>query len=54
VVELLNDRPADTPVQVYFELNTIHRSLDLTLPAVSITTCVWKPLPNSVGNLPPE
>jgi glucosylceramidase len=54
VVELLNDRPTDTPVQVYFELNTIHRSLDLTLPAVSITTCVWKPLPNTLGNLPPE
>ena len=37
VVELLNDRPADTPVQVDFELNTVHRSLQLTLPAISIT-----------------
>ena len=53
VVELLNDRPADTPVQVDFELNTVHRSLQLTLPAISITTCVWKPLPNTLGNLPP-
>ena len=54
VVELLNNRPADAPVQVYFELHTIHRSLQLTLPAKSITTAVWKPLPNTVGNLPPE
>lgn len=54
VVELLNDRPANTPVQVDFELNTIHRSLQLTLPAISITTCIWNPLPNTLGNLPPQ
>jgi glucosylceramidase len=53
VVELLNDRPAATPVQVDFELNTIHRSLPLTLPANSISTYVWKPLPNTLGNQPP-
>lgn len=53
VVELLNDREIDTPVQVDFELNTIHRSLQLTLPAISMVTCVWKPLPHTLGNLPP-
>ncbi len=52
VVELLNDRPSDVQVQVDFELNTIRRSVPLTLPAASITTAVWKPLPNTLGNMP--
>ncbi len=54
VVELLNDRPTDAQVQVDFELNTVRRSLQLKLPAVSIMTAVWKPLPNTVGNMPVE
>jgi glucosylceramidase len=54
VVELLNDRPTSAEVQVDFELNIIHRSLRLTLPAVSITTCIWKPQPHTVGNLPAD
>jgi glucosylceramidase len=43
VVELMNDRPADTPVQVDLELNGTHHSLNLTLAANSITSAVWKP-----------
>ena len=54
VVELMNDRPTDAQVQVDFELNTVRRSLQLKLPAVSIMTAVWKPLPNTVGNMPVE
>lgn len=54
VVELLNDRRTNAEVQVDFELNIIHRSLRLTLPAVSITTCIWEPQPHTVGNLPAD
>ncbi len=52
VVELLNNLPRDAQIQVDFDLNWIRRSLQLTLPAHSITTCVWKPLPHTLGNLP--
>lgn len=52
VVELLNNRAASVPVQVDFELDWLRRSLDLTLSANSITTCVWRPLPHTLGNMP--
>jgi glucosylceramidase len=51
VVELLNNRQASAQVQVDFEVDWIRTSFRLTLPAVSITTCVWKPLPNTVGTM---
>lgn len=49
VVELLNNRQTSAEVQVDFEVDWIRRSFRLTLPAASITTCVWKPLRNTVG-----
>ena len=52
VVELLNNRPAAAQVQVDFDLNWVRRSLQLTLPANSITTCLWNPLPHTLGNMP--
>jgi glucosylceramidase len=52
VVELINERQTDAPVQVDFELDWLRRSLRLTLPAISITTCVWRPLPDTLGNMP--
>ena len=54
VVELLNGRQTDAPVQVDFELDWVRRSLQLTLPAMSISTCIWKPLPHTLGNMPAQ
>jgi glucosylceramidase len=51
VVEFLNNRQTSAQVQVDFEVDWIRRSFRLTLPAASITTCVWKPLPNTVGTM---
>lgn len=51
VVELLNNRQTSARVQIDFEVDWIRRSCRLTLPAASITTCVWKPLPNTVGTM---
>jgi glucosylceramidase len=48
VVQLLNSRPTAAQVRVDWQ----GRSLALTLPAVSITTCVWKPTPGTIGNMP--
>jgi glucosylceramidase len=48
VVQLLNTQPADAQVRVDFG----GRTLPLSLPGVSITTCIWKPSPGSVGNMP--
>jgi len=48
VVQLLNTRPTDAEVRVQYN----GRSLPLTLPAISITTCVWKPLAGTIGNMP--
>jgi glucosylceramidase len=51
VVELLNNRQTRAQIQVDFEVDWIRRSFRLTLPAASITTCVWKPLPNTIGTM---
>jgi glucosylceramidase len=51
VVELLNNRQTRAQIQVDFEVDWIRRSFRLTLAAASITTCVWKPLPNTVGTM---
>jgi glucosylceramidase len=48
VVQLLNTRPTDAQVRV--ELGG--RSLPLSLPGTSITTCLWKPSAGSIGNMP--
>jgi glucosylceramidase len=45
VVQLLNNRSTDTQVR----LGSGNRSLSLTLPGISITTCLWKA---RVGNMP--
>jgi len=52
VVQLLNDRQTEAAVQVDFELDWLRRSFQVTLPAISITTCIWKPLPQTLGNMP--
>ena len=51
VVELLNNRQAGAQIQVDFEVDWIRKSFRLTLPGASITTCVWKPLQNTVGTM---
>jgi glucosylceramidase len=48
VVEWLNHRSANAQVQVEYG----GRSLLLTLPATSITTCIWNPSPGTIGNMP--
>ncbi|MGH9327122.1 MAG: glycoside hydrolase family 30 protein [Terriglobia bacterium] len=52
IVELLNNRNTSAQIQVDFEVDWIRRSFRITLPAASITTCAWKPLPNTVGTMP--
>ena len=49
VVQLLNARASNAAVRVDFG----GRSLPLNLPGASITTCLWKPSPGSIGNMPP-
>ena len=48
VVQLMNRRPNAAQVRVEWQ----GRSLALTLPAVSITTCIWNPTPGTIGNMP--
>ena len=48
VVEWLNHRTTDAQVQVEYG----SRSLILTLPATSITTCIWNPSTGTIGNMP--
>jgi hypothetical protein len=48
VVQLLNRRPTDAQVCVDWQ----DRSVVVTLPAISITTCIWKPTPGTIGNMP--
>jgi glucosylceramidase len=52
VVEMINDRPESTPIQIAFELNVIHRAFQITLAASSVTTFVWTPQAGTIGNLP--
>ena len=48
VVELLNDRSTDAQVRVDWQ----GRSVAVSLPATSITTCIWNPTPGTIGNMP--
>ncbi len=48
VVQLLNTRPTDVQVRVDYG----GRTLPLSLPGISITTCIWKPLAGTIGNMP--
>lgn len=48
VVQLLNSRPTDARVRVDWQ----GRSVALTLPGISITTCVWTPSAGTIGNMP--
>ena len=48
VVQLLNGRSADAQVRVDWQ----GRSVAVNLPATSITTCLWKPTPGTIGNMP--
>jgi len=47
-VELLNDRSTDAQVRVDWQ----GRSVAVSLPAASITTCIWNPAPGTIGNMP--
>lgn len=48
VVQLSNSRP--TPAQVRVDWQG--RSVVVTLPGISITTCLWEPTPGTIGNMP--